>query len=496
MTRSRSVLCSKIFAGSSLILAMIGVSACTSTPGAQSLAVSSLPYTPVPVAYNTPTREAEVEPARTAETGQGDLMPIGGVVPAPMGFLDLCQRSPSDCSHSSDFDPIRIRTLARAATAERYRLAFASLHQNAQVDPNSGVQSAAVSPPADGNAPAATDDGARYLNWPVQTTGPVSYVQPLPHPFAPASIPGRLSLPGLVAPAANGYVSDFLDLSVSPGGWTQLGAAAPAPLSSPVVTAPLLAGDVQPGAIADGSDSGAMLNWNNKSGGATYLAVVPVSAIDTHAPSIQYDMPTEPYDWAHVHVPAGPAAPLPQLQARIKTVPDQAEVASDRALAGIGNRPSSYVRIDMNGRNAEIVRSVNDEVNRIMRGATDEEVYHVADYWNAPALVRGVRGDCEDFALEKRRLLIENGIPAAALSIAIVQTRRGEDHAVLIVSAAQGDFVLDNLQYDVRQWRKADYTWISRQGPGDDLAWVSLAPANTRARSPWQAHTLRVAYAQ
>lgn len=477
MTRSRSVLCSKIFAGSSLILAMIGVSACTSTPGAQSLALSSEAYAPVRVAYSAPVRTAEIEPTRTAETNQADIMPIGGAVPAPMGFLDLCERSPSDCSHSTEFDPIRIRTLARAATAERYRLAFASLHQNTQIDPNSGMQSAAVSLPTDDKGPAATTGDAQYLSWPTQTTGPVSYVQPLQRPSAPANMHGLLSLPGLVAPAANGYVSDFLDLSVNPSGWTQLGAAAPAPVQTPV-----LIGDVQPGAIADG-DGGSMLSWNNKDNSA----VVPVSAVETHAPSIQYDIPTEPYDWAHVHVPA---APQPQAPTQ------EATLANDRALAGIGGNPANYVRIDMNAHTAEVVRSVNDEVNRIMRGATDEEVYHVADYWNAPALVRGVRGDCEDFALEKRRLLIENGVPAAALSIAIVQTRRGEDHAVLIVSAAQGDFVLDNLQYDVRQWRKTDYTWVSRQGPGDDLAWVSLAPANNRTRSPWQTHTVRVAYSQ
>ena len=488
MTRSRSVLCSKIFAGSSLILAMVGVSACTSTPGTQSLAVSSPTYAPVPVAYNATVRASEMQPMRGVDTAsdapRGDIMPIGGVIPAPMGFLDLCQRSPSDCAHSSNFNPDRIRLLARAATSERYRLAFAALHQNAQNDPDSGMQSASVNPPANNDAPAATADGAHYLNWPTQSSGPVSYVQPLQRPAAPQGVPGLLSLPGLVAPAANGYVSDFLDLSVNPSGWTQLGVAAPAPAAA----APALADDVQPGAIADGDTPGSMLRWSNKADSTAYAAVVPVSAESTHAPSIQYDIPTEPYDWAHVRVPAAPAAQ--------PTEPQQAAVASDRTLAGLDGSAPDYLRIDMNGRTAALVRQANDDVNRIMRGATDEQIYHVADYWNAPPLERGVRGDCEDFALEKRRLLIENGIPAAALSIAIVKTRNGEDHAVLIVSALQGDYVLDNLQFDVRQWRKTDYTWVSRQGPGDDLAWVSLAPANSRAHSPWQTRTMRVAYAQ
>ncbi len=488
MTRSRSVLCSKIFAGSSLFIAMIGVSACTSTPGAQSLAVSPPSYSPTQAVYsrvaeNAMSADATVAPTRTADSDRADFMPVGGPVSAPMGFLDLCQRSPADCQHSGVYNPDKIRTLARTATVERYALAFATLHRNSPADANADMQSASVSPPADNDAPAAASGSVPYLTWPAQGSGaPLSYAPPLRQD----GLPGPLTLPGLVAPAANGYVSDFLDLTVNPGGWTQLGAATPAPAH--------LAGDVQPGAVSGGDADGATLTWSHKSDTTNMAAVVPVSVDATRAPSIQYDIPNEPYDWAHVHLPAQPAQPGDTPSMRAAAEADQ----SPRQTAQAEGAPdtSDYVRIDLNARNANIIRQVNDQVNRIMRGATDWEVYHVADYWNAPPLVPGVRGDCEDFALEKRRLLIENGIPAAALSIAIVRTRLGEDHAVLIVSSWQGDYVLDNLQYDVRSWRKAGYTWISRQGPGDDLAWVSLAPANSRTRSPWQANTVRVAYNQ
>ncbi len=474
MTRSRSVLCSKILAGSSLIAAMIGVSACTSTPGIQSLAVSSPQYAPARVAYND--APGQVAPDATAEpirVAQADIMPIGGAIPAPMGFLDLCQRSPIDCAHSDHFSPDRIRTLALAATVERYRLAFAVLHPNPTVDADANMQSASVSQPApaDSPAPAAATGDAHYLSWPSQT-GPVSYVQPL-H--------STKSVPSFITPA-NGFVSDFMDLSVNPRSEIQLGAATPAPIH--------LIGDIQPGAVAGGTTDTPTLNWSHKSEDTGYSTVVPVSADSSRAPSIQYDIPAEPYDWAHVHVPAAP-----QSQAQGQTRPDaMASVEPARNDGDVDN--NDYTRVELNAGTARVMRSVNDQVNRIMRGATDEQVYHVADYWNAPPLVPGVRGDCEDFALEKRRLLIENGFPAAALSIAIVRTRLGEDHAVLIVSTHQGDFVLDNLQFDVRPWRKTDYTWVSRQGPGDDLTWVSLAPANDRARSPWQTRTLRVAYAR
>ena len=140
-----------------------------------------------------------------------------------------------------------------------------------------------------------------------------------------------------------------------------------------------------------------------------------------------------------------------------------------------------YDRIDLDGATMTTLKAVNNRVNRSLIADTDAHVYNINDYWDAPALSPGARGDCEDFALIKRRLLIAQGIPAAALSLAIVRTRFNEDHAVLVVATKQGDFVLDNLAYRVRPWQKTGYYWVSRQAPGDDLAWVSLAPASGAA---------------
>ena len=148
-----------------------------------------------------------------------------------------------------------------------------------------------------------------------------------------------------------------------------------------------------------------------------------------------------------------------------------------------------YVRIDLDRDAMATLKAVNRRVNRDLIADTDARVYQTNDYWEAPALTRGARGDCEDFALVKRRLLIEQGIPAAALSLAIVRTRYNEDHAVLVVATRQGDFVLDNLAFTVRSWQKTGYYWVSRQAPGDDLAWVSLAPA-----PPAIVPDMRVAY--
>ncbi len=141
-------------------------------------------------------------------------------------------------------------------------------------------------------------------------------------------------------------------------------------------------------------------------------------------------------------------------------------------------RPAAYTRINLDEPTMTMVIALNDRVNHAIKAETDQDIYHVGDYWVAPGLAPGARGDCEDFALEKRRLLIASGIPAAALSIAIVRTPAGEAHAVLVLSARQGDYVLDNLHGEVKGWQLTGYSWISRQAPGDDLGWVSLAPAN------------------
>jgi predicted transglutaminase-like cysteine proteinase len=414
-------------------------------------------------------------------------MPIGAPVAAPAGFLDLCERSPSDCSHSGVYNPEKIRTLARAALVERYKLAFAALRAGHRLDDGAYQQAAAVAVAAQAHEAPAASDSVHYLTWPSQTGAetPLSYAQPLSSPGIQPSGASRAFLPGLATPAAKSYISDFLDLSIDGHAWPELGG-----LSATASTRlSLAAGDVQPGAILP--DDGVRLNWANKGdddtayAAAAPVAVTPVSSAMVEAPSIQYDLPQAPYDWAHLRM----AAPSDEQASRGETG------VTATAMTDTTTEPSDYLRIDMRGDTARIVRTVNDEVNRVMRGATDEVVYHVADYWNAPDLAPGVRGDCEDYALEKRRLLIQYGIPAAALSIAIVRTRLGDDHAVLVVSSRQGDFVLDNLQYDVRLWRKAGYDWISRQGPGDDLGWVSLEPANSSA-SPWQARTVRIAYRQ
>src|SRR5215510_11762213 len=57
------------------------------------------------------------------------------------------------------------------------------------------------------------------------------------------------------------------------------------------------------------------------------------------------------------------------------------------------------------------LHSVNQAVNREITPATDLEIYGQTEYWTIPT----TRGDCEDFALLKRKRLMARGWPASAV---------------------------------------------------------------------------------
>lgn len=114
---------------------------------------------------------------------------------------------------------------------------------------------------------------------------------------------------------------------------------------------------------------------------------------------------------------------------------------------------------------------VNQAVNKRIRPVSEKAL---DDVWTLP-LEQGRRdGDCEDYVLEKRRALISEGVPAEALSIAIVETRRDQPHAVLLVNTDNGEIVLDNHSPWATPWRAVNYVWLKRQSPYDQSRWVEV----------------------
>lgn len=91
-----------------------------------------------------------------------------------------------------------------------------------------------------------------------------------------------------------------------------------------------------------------------------------------------------------------------------------------------------------------MAENVNTFVNKT-RYITDSRNWGQSDYWATPVefLQRG--GDCEDYAVAKYVALRSLGVPEERLRIAIVQdTQKNIPHAVLVVYAESGVYVLDN----------------------------------------------------
>lgn len=122
---------------------------------------------------------------------------------------------------------------------------------------------------------------------------------------------------------------------------------------------------------------------------------------------------------------------------------------------------------------------VNRSVNHAIQPATDQEIYGVSELWTIPT----TRGDCEDYALLKQKILIEHGWPSSSLLITVVRDEKGEGHAVLTARTAQGDYVLDNKVDDVKLWSRTGYEYVMRQSYIDPRVWVSLDPASNAAPS-------------
>ncbi len=114
-----------------------------------------------------------------------------------------------------------------------------------------------------------------------------------------------------------------------------------------------------------------------------------------------------------------------------------------------------------------LLNRTNQQINQAIKPQSDLKTDGVPDHWDLPLDPGGARvGDCEDYVLQKREDLIDQGLPASELSIAVVRTRWGENHAVLIVTTDAGDYVLDSFSPWVTPWKDLRYTWIERQRPG------------------------------
>ena len=126
---------------------------------------------------------------------------------------------------------------------------------------------------------------------------------------------------------------------------------------------------------------------------------------------------------------------------------------------------------------------INRWVNETIKPLTDLEHWGVIERWSYPD---DGYGDCEDYVLLKRRILVQSGWAREALLVTVVRDKGDKTHAVLTVTTDKGDYVLDNQNADILLWSETGYRFLKRQSKFNPNLWVSLGdpqPGITTATS-------------
>ena len=124
-----------------------------------------------------------------------------------------------------------------------------------------------------------------------------------------------------------------------------------------------------------------------------------------------------------------------------------------------------------------MVTTVNNHVNNHVQPMNDIDLYGTDEWWTYPEKY----GDCEDYVLAKKAILVRLGIPRQVLRITTVLDERGEGHAVLTVVTKDADYVLDNRRAEVRVWSDAEYTFRTRESANDPTTWEVLGQESNTA---------------
>lgn len=361
------------------------------------------------------------------------VMPIGGAALPPGGFLALCARSPLDCVEN----PASLPDLADLAAAANRRY---------WVD---------VFKPRSGPAALRRTD---FFDW-----SPV---------FAEAAAERAERARKMLADGLLTKLAD--DLPTPSAATTEVAARAPAVADTASADGTTAASEVDQAAAVRAGVIGFPTTVSDET--AVVAAVVAsvdvgteaASAADAAVPAVEVaaailtDVAASATD-----VPLSVPVSVPAYANTVAgdpVVADVAQPATQKAVAGFTLDRAGW----------RMVSRVNRRLNREIRQVSDDRLYGVEDFWQRPE-GRRARGDCEDYVLAKRAALIAEGVPAEALSIAIVETRWGESHAVLLLASDRGEFILDSLSPWVTRWDRVDYDWRERQLPGRPFDWVQVA---------------------
>jgi predicted transglutaminase-like cysteine proteinase len=122
------------------------------------------------------------------------------------------------------------------------------------------------------------------------------------------------------------------------------------------------------------------------------------------------------------------------------------------------------------------LNQINTIANREIDPIGDEDHYRIYEqdilnWWTYPD---DGRGNCNDYVILKRKLLVEAGWPKAALLMTVVVDRHGDGHLILMVRTDRGDLILDNMREEIVSWDRTGYRFVKRQSALNPNDWVSI----------------------
>lgn len=123
--------------------------------------------------------------------------------------------------------------------------------------------------------------------------------------------------------------------------------------------------------------------------------------------------------------------------------------------------------VDLDVAKWEELLSVNASVNGRIAPVPDAKG---EDHWTLDVN----QGDCDEYAVQKRKALLDLGWPSAALSLSAAYIPGNVGHLVLVVRTDRGDFVLDNLRQTVVPADRVAYRWVARQSTLHPMLWVKV----------------------
>ncbi len=138
------------------------------------------------------------------------------------------------------------------------------------------------------------------------------------------------------------------------------------------------------------------------------------------------------------------------------------------------------------------LQSVNLSVNAAIRQQSDMQTNGVEDLWTIPTKA----GDCEDFAILKKRELMRRGWPAASLLLTVARLPfSNEGHVVLTARTSDGDLILDSRSSSIKDWSDTYYRYYARQSQysaGWERIGKAIPVSSTAKLKAARAHTASI----